>query len=85
MGLVQNLVEAEGIATISITMNPQITNGVGCPRAVFARFPQGNPFGEAGRGDQQRAMLDVALAALFQCQEPGTILVAPYRWRRFPK
>lgn len=73
------------MSTVSMTVNPRITHGVGVPRGVFVRFPQGNIFGEAGRPDQHRAVLEVALQALVQAERPGTIFQAPFRWRRFPR
>ena len=84
MGLVQNQIEAAGLATISMTVQPHITAMVGAPRAVFLRYPAGNQVGEAGKPQQQRAILTAVLEAVGTIQKPGTILEFPYRWRRFP-
>ncbi|PKB78193.1 MAG: hypothetical protein BZY88_19775 [SAR202 cluster bacterium Io17-Chloro-G9] len=84
MGLVQNQVEAAGVATVSMTVQPHITASVGAPRAVYIRYPAGNQLGEAGKPIQQRAILTSALEAAIQIQTPGTIVELPYRWRRFP-
>ena len=84
MGLVQNQVEAAGVATISMTVQPHITSSVGVPRAVYIRFPAGNQLGEAGKPVQQRAILTAALEAASHIRTPGTIVELPYRWRRFP-
>jgi hypothetical protein len=40
--------------------------------------------GEAGKPQQQRAILMAALDAITTMQTPGTIVELPYRWRRFP-
>jgi D-proline reductase (dithiol) PrdB len=84
VGLVQNQVEAAGVATISMTVQPHITATVGVPRAVFLRYPAGNQVGEAGKPQQQRTILTAALEAVATMERPGTILEVPYRWRRFP-
>jgi hypothetical protein len=81
---VQNQIEAAGVATISMTVQPHITAMVGAPRAVLLRYPAGNQVGEAGKPQQQRAILTAALEAVTTVQRPGTILEFPYRWRRFP-
>jgi hypothetical protein len=81
---VQNQVEAAGVATISMTVQPHITATVGVPRAILLRYPAGNQVGEAGKPQQQRAILTAALEAVAAIQRPGTILEFPYRWRRFP-
>jgi hypothetical protein len=82
VGLVQNTIEAAGIATASLTTMPEITMGVGVPRAGFVRFPLGNPFGEAGHADVQRAILSDLLSLVWEAPGPGTVVKFPYRWRR---
>ena len=67
-----------------MTVQPHITAMVGAPRAVFLRYPAGNQVGEAGKPQQQRAILTAALEAAAAIQAPGTIVEFPYRWRRFP-
>jgi D-proline reductase (dithiol) PrdB len=52
------------------------------PRAVYVRFPLGNPLGEPGRPDQQRRILDEMLELLETAEEPQ-IVELPYRWRRW--
>ena len=80
----QNQIEGAGVSTISMTVQPHITGSIGVPRAVFIRFPAGNQLGEAGKPQQQRAILTAALEAAAFIQRPGTIVELPYRWRRFP-
>jgi hypothetical protein len=81
---VQNAVEGLGVATISMSVQPHITASIGVPRAIALRFPAGNQVGEAGKPQQQRAILTAALEAIYAIQSPGTIVELPYRWRRFP-
>jgi len=82
-GLVLNALEGKGLTTVGITLKPEITLTGGAPRAVYARFPLGNPFGEAFRADQQTTILTAALRALETIPRAGLILELPYRWRRF--
>lgn len=88
MGLVQNLIEAEGIATISVTLKPEITWGVKVPRAAYVRFPLGHPLGDPGRSDLQERILRDLLAGIEATPGPpddpgrcGPIIRLPYRWR----
>jgi D-proline reductase (dithiol) PrdB len=84
MVLLQGVIEAAGIATIAMTVEPHITSGVGSPRSVHVRYPAGNIFGEAGKPIQQRAILTAALEAASVIQKAGGVVELPYRWRRFP-
>jgi D-proline reductase (dithiol) PrdB len=81
---VQNAVEGMGVSTISMSVQPHITASIGVPRAIALRFPAGNQVGEAGKPQQQRAILTAALEAIGAIASPGTLIELPYRWRRFP-
>jgi hypothetical protein len=52
------------------------------PRGLVLRFPFGRPFGAPGNPEQQRVVLEDALAVLVTATEPGKIVASPYRWRR---
>jgi hypothetical protein len=82
VGLIQNIIEAAGVATVSMTTMPEITLGVGVPRAAQVRFPLGTPFGEPGERDVQRAILLDALSLIWEATAPGYVYRLPYRWRR---
>ncbi|MBI2882486.1 MAG: hypothetical protein HYY11_01025 [Candidatus Methylomirabilis oxyfera] len=82
MGLLQRAIEAEGIPTIGITLQKEVTKKVKPPRAVYLRYPFGHPLGEAFHVKQQRTILLDALQALETITEPGTILEPGYLWRR---
>ena len=84
MGLIQNAIEGAGVSTISMTVQPHITATIGVPRAVSLRYPAGNQVGEAGKPQQQRAILTWALEAAMHMAAPGILVELPYRWRRFP-
>lgn len=85
VGLVQQAIEAAGIATVSLTLRPDITFGVRVPRAAFVRFPLGNPFGENGRRDHQRVVLRDLLELVATAEEPETLIELPHRWRRMDR
>lgn len=70
------------MSTVSVSMRPDISLGMKVPRAAYVRFPLGNPFGEPGRPDQQRRILDHLLELVETCEEPQVVEL-PYRWRRW--
>ena len=82
MGLVQRAIETEGMLTIGISLQKEVTLKVKPPRALFLRYPFGHPLGEAFQVQQQRTILLQALKALETLKEPGTILEPGYTWRR---
>ena len=82
MGLIQRAIEAEGIPTIGITLQKEITRRVKPPRAFFLRYPFGHPMGEAFAVGQQRAILVAGLRVLETAREPGAIVEPGWVWRR---
>ncbi|HYF92538.1 MAG TPA: hypothetical protein VD969_09825 [Symbiobacteriaceae bacterium] len=76
------MLEQAGIATVSISHLPEITQKVGAPRAAHLKFPLGRAFGPAGRPDLQRRILLDCLTLLEAAEQPGQIVPLPYRWRR---
>ena len=85
VGLVQGAVERAGIATVSVTLRPEITAHMGISRAAYVRFPLGNPFGEPRRPDQHHLVLGALLELLESASEPETIVELPFRWRRWDR
>ncbi len=82
VGLVQAQIERAGISTVSVTMRPEISFAMKVPRAVYVRFPLGNPLGEPHRPDQQSRILEDMFRLLETATEPQ-IVELPYRWRRW--
>lgn len=68
--------------TVAVSMRPEISLGMKMPRAAYVRFPLGNPFGEPGRPDQQRRILE-DLFHLLESAEEAQVVELPYRWRRW--
>lgn len=76
MGLVQRAIEEAGVATISVTMAPDVTRRVRVPRAAAVAFPLGHPFGFPGEAFRQREILAWLLRQAAEIREPGTIVDA---------
>jgi hypothetical protein len=74
VGLIQRAIEAEGVSTISISLNRRITEMVRPPRALLVDFPLGHPMGKAFEYGLQKKILVEALTYLQVIEEPGTIL-----------
>ena len=62
VGLAQAELERRGIATVSVTMLPEITRRIRPPRALAVPFPLGFPLGRANDVALQRAILCEMLA-----------------------
>jgi D-proline reductase (dithiol) PrdB len=82
LAVIQRVVEASGLATISLTIEPQITRLVQVPRAMSVDFPPGCPVGEPADRDKQAKVLQEALAYLTAMTEPGTVWKSPFKWTR---
>ena len=82
MGLVAREIERQGIATVSLSIQRELTEKTRPPRALFLRWPYGHPLGEPFNVAQQRWVLCDALRALVAMPTPGTIIDLPYLWRR---
>ena len=69
MGLIQNTIEGVGIATISITLKPSLTEQMNVPRAANIRFPYGHPVGPAFEPEIQIQILKDALNLIEKISE----------------
>lgn len=74
MGLIQRIIEKEGIATISISLSRQVTQKVRPPRALYPGFPMGHPIGFPNQVSQQLNVLRQLLFYLKTIERPGTII-----------
>jgi D-proline reductase (dithiol) PrdB len=82
VGLIARAIEAEGIATVVVSIARDLTAAVGTPRAIFLRWPLGHPLGEPHKPLQQRNVIFAALQQLVEAQEGGLIGEPHWRWRR---
>jgi len=80
VGLVQRVLEANGLATVALSMIPVFTKAVGVPRIAAIGYPMSRPMGKPHDADGQRAVLRCALNMLTTATEPGTIVELPYVW-----
>lgn len=84
MGLVQRVIEAAGIPTVSVTQARAITERVRPPRALFLRWPFGHALGAPGQVAQQRRVLWEMLKDLRErpAGDRGEVRDLGLRWRR---
>ena len=72
MGLVQRVLEARGIPTVSLSMIPDLTRAVGVPRLAGISYPMGRPLGRPHDAEGQRAVLRPVLELLATARDPDT-------------
>ena len=70
VGLAQQVVEARGIPTASITLLEDVTRKIRPPRALTVPYPLGFPLGEPGDAQLQRAILRALLALVERTDVP---------------
>jgi D-proline reductase (dithiol) PrdB len=64
VGLIQSIIEKAGIATVSVTLLPEITRKVDPPRALSVDYPFGYPLGAPNDAGLQTRIILSALALL---------------------
>jgi D-proline reductase (dithiol) PrdB len=74
VGLIQRVIEAAGIATISITLSKEISLKVKPPRAICTGFPLGHPLGFPGQSFRQLQILRILLKYIQEIDTPGTLI-----------
>ena len=84
MGLVQRVLEAEGFATVALSMIPELTRAVGVPRLAGIGYPMGRPLGQPHDADGQRAVLRAVLELLATAQGPDAYVELPFVWPESP-
>jgi D-proline reductase (dithiol) PrdB len=85
VGLLQRKLEELGLATISINNNPELTERVCVPRAVFIQYPFGRILGDVTDRDGQRAVCDDMLDWLEEAKDPNSYRHLPYEWPEPPE
>lgn len=80
VGLIQNCIEKSGIATIAITLKPEVTLFMNQPRAAYIKLPYGFSVGPAFNPEIQKEILVKCLNLIYEIKEPGMIVKLPYRW-----
>jgi hypothetical protein len=84
VGLVQRVLEARGLPTVSLSMIPDLTRAVGVPRLAGIGYPMGRPLGQPHDADGQRAVLRATLELLATAEGPDTCVELPFVWPQSP-
>jgi len=84
VGLVQRVIEATGVSTVSIVQVRAIARRLQPPRALYLHWPFGHALGEPGNVLQQRRVLWEMLRDLRERPraEAGRVRDLGLRWRR---
>jgi hypothetical protein len=80
VGLVQRILEASGIATVTLSWMPELTRAVGVPRLAGISYPLSRPLGRPHDADGQRAVLRATLALLETATGPDHYVELPFAW-----
>lgn len=80
MGLVQRVIEASGVSTVSLSWMPELTRAVGVPRLAGLGYPPGRPLGNPHDADGQRAVLRSTLELLESAKGPDHYVELPFEW-----
>lgn len=80
MGLVQRVLEAKGIPTVSLSMIPELTRAVGVPRLAGIGYPMGQPLGRPHDAPGQRAVLRATLELLERAKGADAYVELPFEW-----
>ena len=85
VGLLQRKLEELGFATLSIGNNPELTEKVCVPRAVFIQYPFGRILGEVDDREGQRAVCGDMLDWMERAEGPNSYRHLPYEWPEPPE
>jgi hypothetical protein len=84
VSLVSNLIESQGISTLSIGTVRDIMTRVKAPRAVFVNHPVGQTFGRPWASRRHRQILMDALSCVPLFKRKGQIIDLQYQWKDKP-
>jgi D-proline reductase (dithiol) PrdB len=80
VGLVARVIEAAGIATVTLQLLWAFQRVIGMPRVAAIEHPFARPFGDVSDAATQRVVLVTALAVFALAREPGHVEHLPVRW-----
>jgi hypothetical protein len=84
VGLVQRVLEASGISTVTLSWIPELTRAVGVPRLAGISYPASRPLGRPHDRDGQRAVLKATLQLLETATGPDSYAELPFEWPESP-
>lgn len=70
VGLIQSIIERQGIPTVSISLLREVTERVEPPRVLFVDYPLGYPLGRPHEPELQKRILRAAFALLERAELP---------------
>ena len=80
VGLVQREIESAGVATISLSMMPELAASVRVPRIAAIEHPFGLTLRLPGDVERQIEVLRRTLRALEEISQPGSVVHLPFEW-----
>ena len=84
VSLLARALETGGLATVTVSMLPELTARVGAPRTLAVRLPFRATSGAQDNHALHRAVLGEALGLLETCEQPGEIRPSGLAWRKPP-
>jgi glycine reductase complex component B subunit gamma len=84
VGLVQRVLEASGISTVTLSWIPELTRAVGVPRLAGLSYPMSRPLGRPHDPNGQRAVLRATLEVLARASGPDSYVELPFEWPESP-
>ena len=84
VSLLQRRLEELGITTISICNQPEVSEKVCVPRAIFIQYPYGRMLGDVGDREGQRAVCDDMCAHLEAADGPNAYRHLSHEWPEPP-
>lgn len=82
MGLLQRVLDEQGLATVSLTQAPEITDLVKPSLACLVEHPFGLTLGATGDRPTHHAVLRACLAEARWPHPAGTIVDLGFRWQQ---
>lgn len=84
VALLAGELEQRGLATVALSMLPELSEIVGAPRTLTVRFPYGAPCGDPHHPELHEAVLLEALELLESCESAGEVRASQHLWRERP-
>jgi D-proline reductase (dithiol) PrdB len=82
VGLIQRVLDLNGIATISLTLVKEMTQLVKPSKALYVQHPFGLTLGDVGDATTHSNLFRDCLKYAEQEHAPGTIIDLPYVWSK---
>lgn len=82
VGLVQRVLDEEGLSTMSLTLSASITRLVKPSRALLVEHPFGLTMGDLHDGTTHIAVLEEMLSAAERIERAGALEALPFEWTK---